>query len=69
MPSILAKDMACDSREIKDIEFIYVYKTLFKDLGVRLLFIEFEHGVLIQMNIAPTHLHPNSWAFATILRY
>ena len=48
---------------MKDAKFIYVYKTMFKDSGVRRPFMEFKYGVLVQMNIAPMQLHPNSWTF------
>ena len=55
-----SEERVCDSRDMKDIKFIYVYKTLFKDLRVRLPFTKFECGVLVQMNVAPIQLHPNN---------
>ena len=57
------EDRVCDSWGLNDAKFIFVYKTMFKDLGMRLPFTEFECGVLVQMNVAPIQLHPNSWAF------
>ncbi|KAJ1387145.1 hypothetical protein SESBI_40223 [Sesbania bispinosa] len=35
------------------------YKTLFEDLGVRLLFTDFEVGILQFLQVAPSQLHPN----------
>ena len=61
--SLALEDKVCDFRDLKDVEFVYVYRTLFKDVGVRLLFTKFESGVLVQMNGTPSQLHPNSWVF------
>ncbi|RDX97284.1 hypothetical protein CR513_19970, partial [Mucuna pruriens] len=36
-------------------------------LGVKLSFTAFERSVLRALNVAPTQLHPNSWAFAPSL--
>ena len=58
-----SKDSMCGSQDLKDAKIIYVYRTMFKYLGVRLPFMEFEHRALVQMNVAPTQLHPNSLAF------
>lgn len=41
------------------IDFFYVYSTLYRDLGVRLPFSDFEIGVLRELNVAPTQLHLN----------
>ena len=41
------KDTLYDSWDVKDAEFIHVYKTMFKDLRVRLPFMKFECGVLV----------------------
>lgn len=57
------EDRVYDSQDLKDAEFVYMYKTLFKDLVLRLPFTEFERGVLVQINVASTQLHRNSWAF------
>ncbi|RDY13458.1 hypothetical protein CR513_01622, partial [Mucuna pruriens] len=44
-------------------QFFYLYDTLHSKLGVKLPFTHFEQVVLHAMNVAPTQLHPNSWAF------
>ena len=38
-------------------------KPFFNSTVVRHPFSEFERRVLIEVNVAPTQLHPNSWAF------
>ncbi|RDX63379.1 hypothetical protein CR513_58192, partial [Mucuna pruriens] len=45
-----------------DINFIYLYKTLFQDLGITPSFDAFKVDVLNVLNVAPTHLYPNGWA-------
>ncbi|RDX88933.1 hypothetical protein CR513_29409, partial [Mucuna pruriens] len=41
----------------------YLYDTLHSKLGVKLPFTHFERAILQLLNVAPTQLHPNSWAF------
>lgn len=36
---------------------------MLKDLDITLPFFDFECKFLIEMNVAPNQLHPNSWAF------
>lgn len=43
--------------------FTYVYKTFFEHIGITLPFTQFECDILKIMNVAPSQLHPNSWAF------
>ncbi|RDX75136.1 hypothetical protein CR513_45023, partial [Mucuna pruriens] len=43
--------------------FFYLYETLFSKLGIQLPFTDFEQAALQALNVAPTQLHPNSWAF------
>ncbi|RDX96311.1 hypothetical protein CR513_21027, partial [Mucuna pruriens] len=43
--------------------FFYLYGTLHLKLGVKLPFTHFEQVVLRVLNVAPTQLHPNNWAF------
>jgi len=39
-----------------------MYTCLFSDLHVSLPFDKFTMGVLRALNVAPTHIHPNTWA-------
>ncbi|RDX60355.1 hypothetical protein CR513_61506, partial [Mucuna pruriens] len=43
--------------------FFYLYDTLHSRLRIQLPFTHFERSVLRALNVAPTQLHPNSWAF------
>ncbi|RDX78358.1 hypothetical protein CR513_41375, partial [Mucuna pruriens] len=61
---------ACRSREavcMNNAEgpkpFFYLYDTFHSKLGIKLPFTHFERSVLQALNVAPTQLHPNSWAF------
>jgi len=55
-------DRVCHGRENAPVDFFFVYNTLFVDLRVTLPFDEFTTDVLRFLNLAPTQLHPNSWA-------
>ena len=41
----------------------FIYSTIFKKLFLRLPFASFERALLIEINVTPAQLHPNSWAF------
>ncbi|KOM41307.1 hypothetical protein LR48_Vigan04g150500 [Vigna angularis] len=43
-------------------DFFYMYVNVFTQLFVRVPFIEFQMVVLLEANVAPTQLNPNSWA-------
>ncbi|RDX85667.1 hypothetical protein CR513_33109, partial [Mucuna pruriens] len=43
--------------------FFYAYEPVFSKLGLKLPFTTFEQSVLRALNVAPSQLHPNSWAF------
>ncbi|KOM58056.1 hypothetical protein LR48_Vigan11g108900 [Vigna angularis] len=63
-PPSPSKDRAvCHGRGDYPYDFFYVYATMFKDLKVLLPFTDFQMGVLKTLNLAPTQLHPNGWAF------
>jgi len=44
-------------------DFTYVYKFLFKEYHISFPLSDFMAGMLNLMNISPSQLHPNSWAF------
>jgi len=52
----------CHGRENAPVDFFFVYNTFFAYLHITLPFDNFTMGVLRTLNIAPTQLHPNSWA-------
>ncbi|RDY06531.1 hypothetical protein CR513_09465, partial [Mucuna pruriens] len=56
--------LATESKE----QFFYFYKTLFSKLDITLPFTKFEQVVLCLLNIVPTQLHPNSWAFVWVFK-
>jgi len=62
-------DNVCHGREDHDHDFFYIYRCLFTDSHVRLPFDEFTMGVLRILNVAPTQLHPNSWASLQAFRF
>ncbi|KOM43254.1 hypothetical protein LR48_Vigan05g085800 [Vigna angularis] len=43
-------------------DFFYMYVNVFTQLFVQVSFTEFQMAVLQEANIAPSQLHPNSWA-------
>jgi len=55
-------DSVCHKREGHSHDFFYMYATLVTDLHVCVSFDDFTMGVLRVLNVAPSQLHPNSWA-------
>jgi len=55
-------DSVCHRREGHSHDFFYMYATLVTDLHVCVPFDDFTMGVLRVLNVAPSQLHPNSWA-------
>jgi len=55
-------DVVCSARSTTERPFFYMYACLFLDLHVSLPFDNFTVGVLWALNMAPTQLHPNTWA-------
>ncbi|RDY05630.1 hypothetical protein CR513_10505, partial [Mucuna pruriens] len=49
--------------EIDEAPFFYLYDTLHLKLGVKLSFTHFDQSISCTLNVAPTQLHLNSWAF------
>ena len=44
-------------------DFFYMYARMMKDSCILIPFDDFCSGVLHTLNVAPTQLHPNSWAY------
>ncbi|WVZ06446.1 hypothetical protein V8G54_019792 [Vigna mungo] len=55
-------ERACHGRERYASDFFYAYSTLLKDL-------KFQMGVLRELNVAPTQLHPDGCAFMGVHGY
>jgi len=58
----LSTETICLGRSSSESPFFYMYSCLFSDLHVYLPFDNFTMGVLKALNVAPTQLHPNTWA-------
>ncbi|KOM56178.1 hypothetical protein LR48_Vigan10g207000 [Vigna angularis] len=43
-------------------DFFFMYVTFFTHLFIRVPFTRFQMAILREVNVAPTQLHPNSWA-------
>ena len=52
-----------DNRSNDGEPFFFFYQTVFKRIRQRLPFNSFERELLIEINVAPAQLPPNSWAF------
>jgi len=65
---VSAIDSVCHGQEGATEKFFYMYMCHFSQLHVRLPLDDFTMGVLRALNIAPTHLHPNSWAYMQAFR-
>jgi len=55
-------ERVCMGRSGAGLPFFYMYTCLFSDLHVSLPFDTFTMGVLQALNVAPTQVHPNTWA-------
>jgi len=65
---VSAVDRVCHGQEGATEKFFYMYMCHFSQLHVRLPFDDFTMGVLRALNVAPTQLHPNSWAYLQAFR-
>jgi len=61
-------ECVCHGREGVAKDFFYMYMCHFSQLHIWLPFDEFTMGVLRLLNVAPTQLHPNSWAYLQAFR-
>ena len=59
----MTREHACAGWQGTKERFIFLYETIFSNLGIRLPLTEFEKVVLRKLNVALTQLHPNRWAF------
>jgi len=55
-------------RSSTEVPFFYMYSCLFANLHVSLPFNNFTMDVLQALNVAPTQLHPNTWASIQVFR-
>jgi len=65
---VSAIDRVCHGQEGATENFFYMYMCHFSQLHVRLSLDDFTMGVLRALNVAPTQLHPNSWAYLQAFR-
>ena len=61
-------DRICHGQEGEAEKFFYMYMCHFSQLHLRLPLDDFTMGVLRELNVAPTQLHPNSWAYMQAFR-
>lgn len=55
-------ERVCHGKGTSADDFFFMYANLFAQLHVRVPFTDFQAEVLRELNVAPTQLHPNSWA-------
>ena len=65
---VSAIDRVCHRQEGATEKFFYMYMWHFSQLHLRLPLDAFTMGVLRALNVAPTQLHPNSWAYLQAFR-
>jgi len=65
---VSAIERVCHDQEGVLEKFFYMYMCHFSQLHVRLSLDDFTMGVLRQLNVAPTQLHLNSWAYLQAFR-
>ena len=68
-PCTEGKPVCMDSRANEGEPFFFFYQTVFKRIRQCLPFNSFERELLIEINVAPAQLHPNSWAFIRALSH
>jgi len=61
-------DRVCHGQENAPHDFFFVYSTFFSHLHISFPFDDFTMSVLRILNVAPTQLHPNSWAILQAFR-
>ena len=63
LPCLSGEPICADDKGNNGESLCFIYATLFKKVKFRLPFTRFERELLTKLNIAPSQLHPNSWAF------
>ena len=63
-PCRVNEPVCCDESISPNKLFFYFYATIFKRVLLHFPLFVFEKKLLIELNVAPAQLHPNSWAFA-----
>jgi len=61
-PYTAGESVCVDNRSNDGEQLFFFYQTVFKRIGQRILFSNFERELLTELNVAPAQLHPNSWA-------
>ncbi|KOM42651.1 hypothetical protein LR48_Vigan05g025500 [Vigna angularis] len=56
-------EQACHEKEGYASDIFYAYSIIFHDMSIRIPLSAFHMGVLRELNVAPTQLHLNGWAF------
>ena len=59
----LPSDRVFHGQGSSDLDFFFLYSKVVKDSQLCLPLDEFSIGVLRALNVVPTQLHPNSWAY------
>jgi len=65
---VSAIERVCHGQEGAIEKLFYMYMCRFSQLYVKLPLDDFTMGVLRELNVAPTQLHPNSWAYLQAFR-
>jgi len=63
MPCGKGEPVCTDESSDPEGPFYFIYSTVFKRLKLRLPLTGFDRALLTEVNVAPTQLHPNNWAF------
>jgi len=62
-PCVVGEPVCAHERANDGEPFFFLYATIFKRIKLRFPLTGFEWALLAEINVAPTQLHPNSWAF------